>query len=213
MYYHAVIRFNADNEFWSNKDYNELLTTVVIPYINGQTVLLDREDGKFVVNFGATNFLSVFKTDKKLTAGFDKAWKEWPGSEFKRTDCTQQIVDEALKLKWATKTRSPIELGLLETDPLQVFVIMKFGDEVIDSAYDGVIRPIVRSFKYHALRIDEVQDGGRISQQILREIARSVLVLADLTGERPNCYYEAGFAHAIGKELIFTISKKQSHPL
>jgi nucleoside 2-deoxyribosyltransferase len=84
---------------------------------------------------------------------------------------------------------------------------MKFGDKVLDSAYEGVIKPVVKKFKYSPLRIDEIEDGRSISDQILSELACSEIVLADLTGERPNCYYEAGFAHAMGKEIVFTIKK------
>jgi hypothetical protein len=39
----------------------------------------------------------------------------------------------------------------------------------------------------------------------LEAIAKSELVFCELSGERPNCYYEAGFAHALGKELILAV--------
>ena len=84
---------------------------------------------------------------------------------------------------------------------------MKFGDEVLDSAYEGVIKPIGEQFGFNVLRVDEIKDSGNISQQILENIACSEIVLAELSGERPNCYYEAGFAHALGKEIIFSIKK------
>jgi hypothetical protein len=205
FYYHAVIRFQK-REWWSNQDYDELLRSLVIPYISSQVRLVDRPYGKVVLNFHIANFLSVFRTDYKLPEGFEKAWGEWSESEFRENDYTEQIIKEALKIKWAAKTKSPLELGFLPTKR-QVFIIMKFGDKVLDSAYEGVIKPTVRKFKYSPLRIDEVQDGGRITDQMIEEIARSEIVLTDLTGERPNCYYEAGFAHAIGKEMIFTIKR------
>ena len=84
---------------------------------------------------------------------------------------------------------------------------MKFDDATLDSAYEGVIKPIVKKHKYRPIRIDDIQDSGKITDQIIEEISRSEIVLADLSGERPNCYYEAGFAHAIGKKMIFTIRK------
>jgi len=34
------------------------------------------------------------------------------------------------------------------------------------------------------------------------------LILDDLSGERPNCYYEAGFAQALGEEIIFAAQQK-----
>lgn len=87
----------------------------------------------------------------------------------------------------------------------QVFVVMKLGDEALNSMYEGVIKPVMEEHKYSVIRIDAVEDSGRISEQILHQISRSEIIVADLTGERPNCYYEAGYAHALGKEIIFTV--------
>ena len=205
MYYHAVIRFQ-EKEFWSNLEYDELLQTIVIPYINKQVVFADRSYGKVILNLSIANFLSIFKTDDKLPEGFDKAWDQWSPGEFSKNDCTQQIFKQFLITKSAVETKSLLEILFMPVKP-QVFVIMTFNDKVLNSAYESVIKPAVKKFKYRPLRIDEVQDGRSISDQILKEIAGSAIVLADLTGERPNCYYEAGFAHAIGKEMIFTIKK------
>jgi hypothetical protein len=45
---------------------------------------------------------------------------------------------------------------------------------------------------------------------MLVSIAESAIVYADLSGERPNCYYETGFAHALGKNLILAINSSYS---
>lgn len=89
----------------------------------------------------------------------------------------------------------------------QVFVIMKFGDKMLDYAYEVAIKPVIEEFVYKPVRVDKIQDSGKVTDQILKHIERSDIVLADLTGERPNCYYEAGYADASQKELILTIRK------
>jgi nucleoside 2-deoxyribosyltransferase len=88
-----------------------------------------------------------------------------------------------------------------------MFVVMKLGDRHLDSAYAGVIRPLAESFGLKVLRVDEIQDSGLISSQILENIGQSRLVFLELSGGRPNCYYEAGYAHALGKGVIFSIRK------
>ena len=87
---------------------------------------------------------------------------------------------------------------------------MKFGDDVLNSAYTAVVKPVVKKFGLTCIRVDEIPDSGKISDQILEAIAESKYVIADLSGARPNCYYEAGFAHALGKEMILTIRDGES---
>ena len=86
----------------------------------------------------------------------------------------------------------------------KAFVVMKLNDDDLNSAYQGVINPVLTAAGYLVKRIDEVQNGDEINEQVRNEILGSALIFADLSQERPNCYYEAGYAHALGKPVILT---------
>lgn len=91
---------------------------------------------------------------------------------------------------------------------LQVFVVMKIGDNDLDQIYLKAIRPAILDHDFKPVQISYLHDNAKISQQILSEIRNSQIVIADLTFERPNCYFEVGYALALGKNLILTSSKK-----
>lgn len=54
-----------------------------------------------------------------------------------------------------------------------------------------------------AERIDEPQTNDRITDRILESLRRAEFVIADLTNARPNVYFEAGYAHGLGKVPIY----------
>jgi hypothetical protein len=54
-----------------------------------------------------------------------------------------------------------------------------------------------------AERVDEVESNDRITDRILESISKAEFVIVDLTKERPNVFFEAGFAHGIGKIPIY----------
>ena len=77
-----------------------------------------------------------------------------------------------------------------------MFVAMMFSSET-DVIYDTVLKPVIQSLNYSALRIDEKQYNGSIINEITGEIANSVALIADLTGNRGGVYYEAGVARGL----------------
>src|SRR5271165_6192652 len=58
-------------------------------------------------------------------------------------------------------------------------------------------------------RIDRKEHDGKIDDQIIAEIRRSAFVVADFSGHRGGVYYEAGFAHGIGRRVIFTCKQAE----
>jgi hypothetical protein len=89
-----------------------------------------------------------------------------------------------------------------------VFVAMWFADEVQD-AWEFGIKAAVTACGYHAVRIDEVHHHEKIDDRILRGIREADFVIADLTGHRGGVYFEAGFAMALNKPVIWSCRRDE----
>jgi hypothetical protein len=107
------------------------------------------------------------------------------------------------------------ELQSRAPDNRQAFVAMWFGKEM-DEAWREGFAPGVRDAGYEALRIDGKEHNNKIDDEIVAEIKRSRFLIADFTcggvtvdgkfepNPRGGVYYEAGLAHGLGMEVIFT---------
>jgi nucleoside 2-deoxyribosyltransferase len=73
-------------------------------------------------------------------------------------------------------------------------------DDLVDVA--DTVKAIFSLFSIRAVRADDIEHEGLITQRILDEIKTSEFCFADLSGDRPNVYYEVGFAHALGRRVI-----------
>lgn len=79
-------------------------------------------------------------------------------------------------------------------------------DKTIWETYSA-IRNAAASCGFRAERVDKISDDSTIDLKIINNIKKAELIIADLTFERPNCYYELGYARAIGKSIITIASK------
>jgi hypothetical protein len=206
MWYHAITEFGDSTRYWWNRKRDDLVEEILKPLLSKQVVLSTRRGKQSLFNFGAVSYVTFVKTEEKLRRPAPgKVPEQLKDQEFvNENNVTEEFINEVEIINSTYPTRSLIEQALGE--PLnQIFVVMKFGDPEIDSAYEGVIKPLGNEFGYNVLRVDEIQDSGHITEQILQHIGSSKIVLVELTGERPNCYYEAGYAHALRKDIIFCI--------
>lgn len=89
----------------------------------------------------------------------------------------------------------------VESTRPEVFVVMQFTDE-FTALFKEVIDPVCSEYGYEVIRGDNVYTNGLIIDDISRSIRDSSLVIADITPNNANVYYEVGYAHGIGKPTI-----------
>ena len=87
------------------------------------------------------------------------------------------------------------------SDKKRVFVAMALAEEFED-VYQFGIYDVVRKCGYVCERVDESALSGSIVDQITEGIRSAELVIADLSGERPNVYLEVGFAWGINRKVV-----------
>lgn len=92
-----------------------------------------------------------------------------------------------------------------------VFVIMPFKGQEMENTY-AAIKDECKKLKLRSNRVDENTGSGIIIREITDSIERCEFIICDLTDEKPNVYYELGYAHGVGNESseILLIAKEGS---
>lgn len=111
------------------------------------------------------------------------------------------------------------EISQRNTESSNAFVAMWFDDSLVEAWAKG-FEPAIADAGYKPVRIDQIEHTDRIDDRIIDEIRRSRFVVADFThgingtnyppekcGARGGVYYEAGYAHGLGIDVIFTCRK------
>jgi CheY-like chemotaxis protein/nucleoside 2-deoxyribosyltransferase len=91
------------------------------------------------------------------------------------------------------------------------FVCMPFAQEFEDF-YDSGIKPVVLECGFKCVRADELQHNKGILEVVYDRIKSAHIVVADMTGRNPNVYYEVGYAHALGKEVVLLAQRADDLP-
>jgi hypothetical protein len=92
------------------------------------------------------------------------------------------------------------------------FVLMPF-DPAFDDIYKLGIKGAVAQFDdLIAERVDEQIYREGILERIYRQIGLADIIIADMSGQNPNVFYEVGYAHAKGKLCILLTSSVNDIP-
>jgi hypothetical protein len=108
-------------------------------------------------------------------------------------EVTSQVLRKLRSLSSDSSDEAPEDEGL-------VFVICSF-DAALDPVFDAV-SCAAASVGLRAERMKDHQGDYRITDRILTLIRSARLVVADLSYERPNVYFELGYARGLDKTVI-----------
>lgn len=90
----------------------------------------------------------------------------------------------------------------------RVFAVMQFSDEY-NTLYKDVIKPICEENDLDCVRGDDFYTTTPILQDIIDNINDSSLIIAEITPDNPNVFYEIGYAHALNKPTILLCDRKK----
>jgi hypothetical protein len=100
------------------------------------------------------------------------------------------------------------------------FVIGPIGDpntetrNKADWLLKGIIKPVLTDpkFNYVVTRADQITEPGLITDQVITSTLDADLVVADLTGQNPNAFYELAIRHMAGKKTIHMVEEGHGLP-
>lgn len=116
------------------------------------------------------------------------------------------VVISIMNLLDARTQAQPTEKtqAIIEAASTSIFIVMPMlsSDPGLVDVHDS-IRVVAQSLGLKAYRVDDLETSGRITDSILEGLRNAAAIVVDLTHSRPNVYYEAGYAHGLGKIPIY----------
>lgn len=93
----------------------------------------------------------------------------------------------------------------------KAFVIMSF-DQKYDNVFERSIRPAFEDSGYICKRADRSLGTENIPRRVIQDIIDADIVLADLSENSPNVFYELGVSHSVGNKTLIIISDDAEIP-
>ena len=90
------------------------------------------------------------------------------------------------------------------------FVIGPYGErgsqtrQWSDFLFEKVVAPVLCD-RYRVQRTIDSPESGQITGRIKRDLQNARIVIADLTADNPNVYYELGFRHALKTPFVHVV--------
>jgi hypothetical protein len=93
----------------------------------------------------------------------------------------------------------------------RAFVVMQFTSPY-NELYTDVIKRVCESHGLTAIRADDIYGPGLIVGDVIQEINSANLIIADVSKENANVYFEVGYAFALNKPAILLAEKPTDLP-
>lgn len=198
MFFHLIATLSGDRKkSLSNRSEDEILALVA----------QFERDGTISANWGAK--VQTYQVLELRVYQTSQRWHRPAGSLDSFLGKGKRNVYD----KYAKRAKK-----LLGRQTHRVFIVMpiqgeKFGsmdEQRIYAEYDKrfeTLEKLLGKKDCVAIRIDKEVPLESLVGRIKEEINRAKFIVADLTDERPSCYFEVGYAEALKKPVIYVASK------
>jgi len=199
MPFHAIAVLSGNRQKTiPNRSEGQLLSEVVLPFIS-----------KGVITAKWGNKTQSYQVLELRIYETDSSWDKRVGP---LSDLTKGKPNRFRRFEQRAQK-------LLGKNKPRVFVIMpiqgeKHGtqeDQRIYREYDErfvAVESVIAKHGGVAIRIDKEHPLEDLVGRIKKEIREAAFIVADLTDERPSCYFEAGYAEALPRPVIYVASKQ-----
>lgn len=98
------------------------------------------------------------------------------------------------------------------------FIISRIGGDdtperkTADEKLNHFFKPVLEKLDYDPIRADQEEIPGSISRSIVERIINSEMVIADISDQNPNVFYEIAIRNAVKKPIIIIRSPDQKPP-
>jgi len=92
-----------------------------------------------------------------------------------------------------------------------IFTLMPFNEQFND-IYQLGIKETCHAFDTYCERVDEQVFQGSIVDRIFNQISKADIIIADMSGQNPNVFFEVGYAIALNKKIILLTNDANDIP-
>lgn len=98
-----------------------------------------------------------------------------------------------------------------ETERPKAFIVMQFSSPY-NEVYSHIIKDVCEreEFQIETIRGDEIYSSGIIIKDVIDQITQCQVVIADISPDNPNVYFEVGYALALEKPIILLAQRRKS---
>ena len=96
----------------------------------------------------------------------------------------------------------------------RAFMVMPFSDDTVRQSYEYCVKPIFKQKEIEIRKADEIFTNNPVYDDIVQEIQNAQVIVVDISGKKPNVFYELGIAHQLkqSQTIILTHDEYKEMP-
>jgi len=118
------------------------------------------------------------------------------GNEFELSKPARKIIGTF------TVAKGPNDDVDIRVDYPEVFVIMPFSEQWSNNVFTKMFKRGIEDAKFTVSRGDLTVRVGDLSTNVWKSITQAGVIIAEVSVQNPNVYYEIGLADALGKPIF-----------